>query len=79
MGLCVVKQPRLGVAPLLFKLLDFIGVLQSKPDFVQAVEQAVLAVFGDVKWEHRAAGGGYGLLGEVYGELVAFVSVGFLK
>ena len=67
------------MAALCFKGADLVGVLQGEADFVEAVEQAVFAVFGDVKMEDGAAGGGYGLLGEVYGEPVAFVGVGLLK
>ena len=61
LGLAV-KQPGLALAALCFKGVDLVGVLQGEADFVEAVEQAVFAVFGDVEFKHGAAGGGNGLL-----------------
>ena len=61
------------------KRFDFVGVLQGEADFVEAVEQAVFAVFGDVEGKGLAARGGEGLFGQIDRELVAFVGLHFFK
>ena len=60
-----VKQPRLALAALCFKRFNVVCVLQGQADFVQTVEQAVFAVFGDVEREGFAARCGNGLFFQV--------------
>lgn len=52
-------------------------MLQGEADFVEAVERAVFAVFGDVEGKGLATRGGEGLFGQVDRKLVAFVGYFF--
>ncbi len=45
------KQPWLGLLVFFLKCPDLVGVLQRQADFVQAIQQAMLAVRRDVKAE----------------------------
>ena len=73
------EQPGLLGLVLRFESLDLVGVLQREADFVEAVEQAVLAVRRDVEGEGFTRGRGDLLRFEVDGEPVAFVRFAFLE
>ena len=73
------KQPGLCCFVLGFKGFDIAVVCQGQADFVQTVEQAVFAVFGNVECECFASRSGQGLLGKVDGELIAFVGFNFFE
>src|SRR5690554_2289425 len=73
------KQPGLGLTVPLLEGADRIRVLQGQTDVIQAIEQAMLAELVDLEAVLHAIGAGDGLLLQVHGQLITFLSVDLSK